>query len=182
MCIRDRGTIVPKKKVPPGAVILPSFMVLQVKRQGNGAVERFRARCVAGGNVQTRHSYTHKSAPVVEFSVVRLFFKVCISKRYIIIQVDVIGAFLNGDLDEIIYIRLPKSLPAPFGGALCRLYKSMYGLKQAHHQWHKKLCADLRRNGFVELPSAPCFFRKEMDSGDVYILIYVDNLLVAAAD
>ena len=61
----------PVEEIPKNAVVLPSFMVLQVKRSGNGDVKRFRGRIVAGGNMQPKHSYKHFSAPVVEFCIVR---------------------------------------------------------------------------------------------------------------
>lgn len=176
----ETGTIGTVESLPPDAVILPSFAILQVKRLGDGAVERLRSRIVGGGHKQTKKTYRFKSAPVVDFAVVRMFIVICVKKRFKVVQVDVICAFLNGELDELLHIRLPNILPAPYGGAIYRLWKAIYGLKQAHHQWHKKLVKDLERNGFVELPSAPCFFRKKTISGDIYLLVYVDDILIAA--
>ncbi len=126
---------------------LPTNVVLKVKRNSNGTVERFKARIVAGGNHQTYgHDYIETYAPVVSFTLVLLF----LYNR----QVDVKTAFLNGDLSESVWVMSPHGIP----GIRPKRYKqsAMYGLKQAHLAWNNKLCHDLKELGFEELPSAPC--------------------------
>ena len=93
-------------------------------------------------------------------------------------QLDVKTAFLNGDLDEHVWVMSPRGKH----GRKSRCYKlrkAMYGLKQAHLAWHKKLCSGLQDIGFHELPSAPCVFRcNYTDSSYSFISTYVDDLLV----
>ena len=102
----------------PVITVLPSFIVLNRKRYADISVERFKARIVAGGHVQKKGSYTYKSVPVVEFSVVRFFLRYSVTNGMKVIQIDIKCAFPNGEIHEEIYIRLPKQLTSPYGGAL----------------------------------------------------------------
>ena len=93
-------------------------------------------------------------------------------------QLDFKTAFLNGELDQHVWVMSPRGIH----GRKSRCYKlqnAMYGLKQAHLAWHKKLCNHIQDIGFEELPSAPCVFRRKFtDSSYSFILAYVDDLLV----
>lgn len=163
----------------PAAQPLPTHVVLKVKRQSNGNVERFKARIVAGGNHQTYgNDYMETYAPVVSFAMVRLFLYLALCLHMCIGQVDVKTAFLNGDLSESVWVMSPHGIPGMVS-KFYRLLKAMYGLKQAHLAWHTKLCRDLKALGFEELPSAPCVFRlRGQGSGLCFILVYVDDLLI----
>lgn len=165
----------------PGAQPLPTHVVLKAKRKSDGSVERFKARVVAGGNHQTYgEDYMETYAPVVSFTLVRLFLYLALCLRMHIGQVDVKTAFLNGDLSESVWVMSPRGIPGMVSKCH-RLLKAMYGLKQAHLAWHTKLCRDLKSIGFDELPSAPCVFRlRRSGSGLCFILVYVDDLLILA--
>ena len=165
----------------PQSQPLPTHAILKVKRKADGTVERFKARIVAGGNHQTYgENYKETYAPVVSFTVVRIFLYLALCLRMCIGQLDVKSAFLKGDLDESVWVMSPRGIPG-LKSVCYRLIKAMYGLKQAHLAWHKKLCRDLERLGFTELPSAPCVFRRK-GANDVfaYVLVYVDDILVLA--
>ena len=166
----------------PGSQPLPTHPVLKVKRNADGTVQRFKARVVAGGNFQRYgENYKETYAPVVSFTVVRIFLylTMCLGMR--IGQLDVKTAFLNGELAESVWVMSPRGIPG-VKSQCYRLKKAMYGLKQAHLAWHTKLCTDLNGIGFFELPSAPCVFRRKCVDGMFYeyILVYVDDLLVLA--
>ena len=164
----------------PDAGPLPTHVVLNVKRDSAGKVDRFKARMVAGGNYQVYgENYSETYAPVVDFSVVRLFLYMVVSLGLAIVQVDVKTAFLNGDLEEDIWVMSPRNIPGR-PSRVYKLKKALYGLKQAHLAWHKKLCADLMRLGFNELQSASCVFQRKKRNISSYILVYVDDLLVVS--
>ena len=163
----------------PDAQPLPTHAILKVKRKADGSVERFKARVVAGGNHQTYgENYKETYAPVVSFTMVRIFLYLALCLQMCVGQLDVKSAFLKGDLDESVWVMSPRGIPG-LKSKCFRLLKAMYGLKQAHLAWHRKLCDDLQRLGFVELPSAPCVFRRK-GKGNWYdfVLVYVDDILV----
>ena len=165
----------------PGAQPLPTHAILKVKRKSGGKVDRFKARFVVGGNFQKYgEDYNETYAPVVSFSLVRVFLYLVLCLRMCIGQLDVKTAFLNGDLEEEVWVMSPRGIPGR-PSKCYRLLKAMYGLKQAHLAWHKKLCGDLEGIGFEELPSAPCVFRRKCLQGQyAFILVYVDDLLILA--
>lgn len=160
---------------------LPTHVVLKVKRKSDGTVERFKARIVAGGNYQTYgEDYFETYAPVVSFPLVRIFLYLVLCMNMFVAQLDVKTAFLNGELDEDVWVMSPRGVHGKKSHCY-KLRKAMYGLKQAHLAWHKKLCSCLLEIGFEELPSAPCVFRRKFGaSGYSFILAYVDDILVLA--
>ena len=97
-------------------------------------------------------------------------------------QLDVKTAFLNGLLKEAIWVMSPKGIDG-HPSRCYRLKRAIYGLKQAHLAWHKRLCEDLQNLGFEELPSAPCVFRLKHCpfGGEIFLLIYVDDILVLSS-
>ena len=178
--LESKNTWIPDDS--PNAQPLPTFPILRVKRNSDGSVERFKARVVAGGNFQTYgENYKETYAPVVSFSLVRIFLYLVLCLNMFVAQLDVKTAFLNGDLTEPIWVMSPRGIPGRKSRCY-RLLKAIYGLKQAHLAWHTKLCGDLLNMRFEELPSAPCVFRRKCKSTiDSFILVYVDDLLILAA-
>jgi Reverse transcriptase (RNA-dependent DNA polymerase) len=128
---------------------------------------------------QFGQDYFETYAPVVDFAIVRVFLYIAVCSNMRMAQVDVKTAFLNGELDEDVWVMSPRGVPG-YPASRYKLRKALYGLKQAHKAWHVKLESDLRRLGFVELASAPCVFMLKTDQGAVYILVYVDDLIVLA--
>ena len=160
---------------------LPTHIVLKVKRNTDNTIERFRARIVAGGNHQVYgYDYMETYAPVVDFSVVRIFLYIKLVYNLVAVQLDVKTAFLNGDLEEAVWVMSPRGIPGR-PARLYRLRKALYGLKQAHLAWHQKLCSALSEMGFIELKSTPCVFIKRVDGDVVYVLVYVDDLLLMSS-
>lgn len=138
---------------------------------------------VAGENFQIfGENYLETYAPVISFELVRIFLYISLHLNMFGAQLDVKDAFLNGLLDEVIWVSTRKGID---GHPSCcyKLKRAMYGLKQAHLAWHKRLCGDLYMLGFHELPSAPCVFRLEDCSfgGEIFLLVYVDDILVLSS-
>ena len=95
-------------------------------------------------------------------------------------HLDVETAFLNGELQEKVYFRLPKSLSRKYRRKMRRLHKVIYGLNQAHNRWHYKFTTDILNLDFVELKKAKCVYARVLIGLVVYILLYVDDMIVAA--
>lgn len=127
----ERGTwnLVPR---PPRARVLPSKVVLKIKRNPDSTVERYKARLVVVENLQRPDDYDETFSPVVDFTTVRTALTSAVHTRSHIHHVDVTGAFLYGDLAETIYMTLTSGFEDPSKpDMVCHLQNSLYGLKQA---------------------------------------------------
>ena len=93
-------------------------------------------------------------------------------------QMNVKTAFLNGNLDEEIYMEQPKRFVSPGQEKkVCKLFKSLYGLKQALKQWHKKFDSAILSNGFKINECDKCVYIKTTQKGYVIVCLYVDDML-----
>ena len=98
-------------------------------------------------------------------------------------QMDVKTAFLNGDLDEEIYMEQPEGFIVPGQEKkVCRLVKSLYGLKQAPMQWHEKFDSVMMTNGFKINECDQCVYVKNTERGFVIICLYVDDILIMGSN
>ena len=92
---------------------------------------------------------------------------------------DVKIAFLNGDLEEEIYIDQPKGFVAPRQESkVCKLTKSLYGLKQAPKQWHEKFDSCMIKNDYKSNECDKCIYYKSWNNLHVIISLYVDDMLI----
>ena len=92
-------------------------------------------------------------------------------------QMDVKTAFLNGDLDEEIYMEQPEGFSAPGQKKkVCRLVKSLYGLKQAPKQWHQKFDSAMLSDGFKINECDKCVYVKDTENG------YIIDILIVGSD
>jgi hypothetical protein len=165
---------------PRGIKVFPSRFVLKVKRNSDGSLERRKARLVLKGNFQRADiDYFDTYAPVADFVVVRIMLAMACANSWVVHQLDVKSAFLNGYLDEEIYMKLPGEY-ARSDGKVCKLKRAIYGLRQAPRAWNKRLCDDLRGRGFTSLVNAESVFRGNLTGYVVYLVIYVDDILVVS--
>src|SRR5262249_42873780 len=97
-------------------------------------------------------------------------------------QLDVKTAFLHGELEEKIYMSQPEGFVTPgMENHVCRLKKSLYGLKQSPRQWYKRFDAFMTKNDFTRSEFDSCVYHKRFrDDSFVYLLLYVDDMLIAA--
>jgi hypothetical protein len=94
-----------------------------------------------------------------------------------IAQMDVKGAYLNGNLQEEVSMRQPEGYDDGTG-KVCHLIKTLYGLKQAGREWNKNLDARLKGQGFENLHADPCAYIRETDDHIEVITVWVDDLLL----
>ncbi|KAL1536502.1 hypothetical protein AAHA92_29144 [Salvia divinorum] len=143
---------------------------------------RFKARLVARGFTQEEGvDYNEVFSPVVKHTSIRILLAVVAKKNWELEQLDVKTAFLHGDLEETIYMQQPPGFVKPGEeNKVCLLKKSIYGLKQASRQWHKKFDEHVLSNGFRRSRYDECVYIKKKGGVVVaYLLLYVDDMLVA---
>ena len=180
-------------RLPPGRSPIGCKWVLKVKRGADGQVERYKARLVAQGFSQKAGiDYTDTFAPVAKFVSIRALLAIGAHFDLHMHQMDVKTAFLNGELDEEIYMRQPEGYAVQGSEHLvCRLRKSLYGLKQAGRAWYQRIDTVLvQQLGFTRLHADHCVYishqsssssSSKNDSSIMYIALYVDDLLLLAS-
>ncbi|KAE9338779.1 hypothetical protein PF008_g11896 [Phytophthora fragariae] len=163
---------------PPGVRVIGHKWVFALKRDEHGNIIRYKACLVALGCFQTYGvDYTSTYSPVASLNTVRIFLAVRCQHGYVVKQYDVETAFLNGDLEEEVYMVPPEGINVR-DGMVCRLRRSLYGLKQAAAVWHKTIRSVFIALGFKKCKSDPCLFVRVGQNGPVYIVLYVDDLLI----
>jgi len=169
--------------LPPGKKTVGCRWVFKVKRKEDGSVDRYKCRLVAKGYSQRPGiDYDETFSPVVTFTTVRALIAYATQHGMHIHQMDVVTAFLNGQLDEEIYMDQPEGFEEPGKERLvCRLLKSLYGLKQSPRCWNRELREFLTSEGFIQSQADPClFYRRKENKSLVIIAVYVDDLIIVA--
>jgi transposase InsO family protein len=168
--------------LPKGKRALTSKWIFKIKYDAQGNIERYKARLVIRGYEQVRYvDYDEIFAPVIRLESLRMLLALVAINDWECHQTDVDTAFLNGDMDEEVYMLQPEGLVKEGQQQLvCRLLKSLYGLKQAPRAWHKKLTDFLKSQGYVKLNSEACIYVRAGSGGVAIVGIYVDDLLLIA--
>ena len=147
-------------ELPKDRKAVGSKWVFKTKRGANGAVERHKARLVAQGYLQQYgQDYDETFSPVVRFESLRTVIAFAVQHGLELHQMDVTTAFLNGELKEEVYMRQPE--PEGFAAKgkedlVCKLKKSIYGLKQSPRCWNSALDNYLKELGFSQVSGDPC--------------------------
>ncbi|CAH9079365.1 unnamed protein product, partial [Cuscuta epithymum] len=154
--------------------------VYKIKYKSDGTIERLKARLVVFGNHQEAGiDYTETFALVAKMVTVRLLLAVAAVRNWELHQMDVHNAFLHGDLAEEVHMRPPPGFSSTRPGLVCRLRKSLYGLRQAPRCWFAKLATALKQYGFLQSYSDYSLFTLRKEDVQLHVLIYVDDLIIA---
>ncbi|PKU66131.1 Retrovirus-related Pol polyprotein from transposon TNT 1-94 [Dendrobium catenatum] len=169
---------------PSNKPVLGCKWTFKTKLLPTGQVDRHKARLVAlGYNQQFGINYTETFSPVAKMPTIRLLLTLALHHQWPLHQLDVSNAFLHGDLPDDIYMRQPPGFVDPNNPtAVCKLHKSLYGLKQTPRQWFQKLTNFLQSQGFAFSRSDPSLLLLNTSQIQLYILIYVDDFLVTGND
>ena len=169
--------------LPPGKKAIGCKWVFTIKYNADGTVERNKARLVCCGNHQIEgEDYEETFAPVAKMDTVRTLLEVAVAKKWEVHQIDVSNAFLHGDLEEEVYMRLTPGFHSDDPRKVCKLKKSLYGLKQAPRCWFEKLTSALKQFGFEQSYEDYSLFSYEKNGKCVRVLIYVNDLIVTGND
>ncbi|CAL9005801.1 unnamed protein product, partial [Prunus brigantina] len=138
---------------------------------------RYKARLVAKGYKQKYGiDYEEVFAPVARLDTVRLLISLAAHHNWKIYQLDVKSAFLNGVLDEEVYVEQPEGFKIKGEEQkVYRLKKALYGLKQAPRAWNSRIDCYLQENGFVQCPYEHSVYMKNGGEGEFLILWKIVN-------
>lgn len=160
--------------------------MFKVKRNLDGSISRWNGRFVVKGCSQVPGcDFKETFSPVVKPATIRTILSIAMSKKWLLRQVDVNNAFLNSDLSEEVYMQQPPSYVQHSSDGhplVCRLMKELYGLRQAPRAWFDKLKAFLRSIGFVRSKSDASLFVRVNGDARMYVLVYVDDIIIAESD
>uniref|UniRef100_A0A5S6R0A3 Reverse transcriptase Ty1/copia-type domain-containing protein n=1 Tax=Trichuris muris TaxID=70415 RepID=A0A5S6R0A3_TRIMR len=168
----------------PGKRTISAKWVFKAKHDDQGNIHTYKARLIARGFSQIQgRDYDESFAPVVRHETVRILFAVAAMKTMHVQHIDVKTAYLNGKLDEELFVEPPPAFDQPTtDGKVLRLRRSLYELKQSARVWNQVATDSLRKLGFRPNRADPCLFsRKVKNSTMSYVLIYIDDLLIAGS-
>jgi hypothetical protein len=171
--LRDHNTW-ELQQPPPGAHVLPCKWVYKVK------ADRLKARLVVKGYAQQEgQDFNEIFAPTSKLASFRTLVAKAAAKNLTIRHVDVRTAFLYGELEEKIFMSQP---PGYDDGTtnVCKLNKSLYGLRQAPRAWHTKLKHELETMGFMASDADPALFYRFTKESAIYMVVWVDDFFIAA--
>ncbi|KAM1015922.1 hypothetical protein ACFX2A_046661 [Malus domestica] len=157
--------------------------VYKTKRDALGKIERHKARLVAKGFTQREGiDYNDTFSPVSSKDSMRVVMALVAHFDLELHQMDVKTAFLNGDLEECIYMKQPTGfVERGKENMVCQLNKSIYGLKQASRQWYLKFDQIVSSQGFEENKLDDCIYLKFSGSQFIFLVLYVDDILLASS-
>ena len=158
--------------------VVQTTWAFKCKRFPDGRINKFKARfCVRGDTQEEGIDYFETFAPVVSWTSLRIMFILSITLRLECIQVYYTAAFVQALLSESdgdIYVTMPRGFATP--GAVYKLKRSLYGMRQSPRNFFLHLKKNLELAGFVQSNSEPCMF----SCGEVVCLCYVDDCLFYA--
>ena len=147
-------------ELPKGRKAIGCKWIFKTKIDGEGNIERYKARLVAQGYTQKFGvDYDQRFSPVVCFESIRSIIAIAANNGLKLHQMDVKTAFLNGELSEEIYLKQPEGfIMKGYEDHVCKLKRSIYGLKQSARCWNVELDRKLKEMGFKQCKSDPCIY------------------------
>ena len=176
----DNGTF-ELVKLPPGHKAIGSRWVFKVKRNADGSVERYKGRVVAKGFSQRPgFDFTETFAPTPKWAALRAILALAAFEDLHLESVDISSAFLNGELEEDVFMHQPEGFVEKGKDWVWHLKKSIYGLKQAGRCWHQKLNQVLESIGFKRITCEHSIWVYQQGDARVIVPVFIDDMTIAA--
>ncbi|KAK8983773.1 hypothetical protein V6N11_009559 [Hibiscus sabdariffa] len=169
---------------PEGVKPIGCKWVFKKKTDMDGNVQTYKGRLVAKGFRQIHGvDYDETLSPIAMFKSIRIFLAIAAFHDYEIWQMDVKTAFLNGKLEEDVYMTQPEGFVTPENiRKVCKLQRSIYGLKQASRSWNLRFNEAIQEFGFIRNEDEPCEYMKFSGSIVSFLILYVDDILIIGND
>ncbi|KAJ0566228.1 putative RNA-directed DNA polymerase [Helianthus annuus] len=157
--------------------------IYKTKYDEKGNVDKYKARLVVKGYKQKYGiDYQEVFAPVIRFETIRLVLALATHHGWHLHQMDVKTAFLNGKLEEQVYIEQPQGyIQKGEEKKVCHLKRALYGLKQAPRAWYSRIDAYFIQNKFKKCIYEHTLYIKDTNEGKLVICLYVDDLILASS-
>ena len=155
--------------------------VFKKKLRPECTIVKYKAWLVAKGYTQKEgEDYFDTYSSVARLTTIHVLLSLAASHGLLVHQMDVKITFLNGELEEEIYMEQPNGFIAKGQeGKVCKLLKSLYGLKQAPKQWHEKFDKTLASAGFIVNEANKCVYYRYGGGDTVILCLYVDDILIS---
>lgn len=168
---------------PENQEIISNRWVFKIKENNQGK-HTYKARLVARGFEQNLGEFSQIHAPVARLSTLRVLLSVCNHYNLVLEQFDVKNAFLNSNLEETIFMKIPEGLKIleDDKGKVCLLKRAIYGLKQAPKAWNNRFNNFMIDLNFKRSKSDYCLYSFVNGNMRCYLLLYVDDILICCND
>ncbi|KAK1402380.1 hypothetical protein POM88_001985 [Heracleum sosnowskyi] len=173
--------LVPRTK---GKYVIGTKWVFRNKLDEDGIVTRKKARLVAKGYSQEEGiDYDETYAPVARLEAIRMFLAFAAHSNYKVYQMDVKSAFLNGELEEEVYVEQPPGFEdSKLADLVYFLFKALYGLKQAPRTWYDTLSEFLLENNVTRGVVDKTLFYKMHKNDLILVQVYVDDIIFGSTN
>jgi hypothetical protein len=173
--------IVPR---PKSKDVVSSRWLFKIKHDADGSIEKYKARFVTRGFSQKEGiDYEETFALVAKYTSIRTIIALAAKMKWKLHQMDVKTAFLNGVIEEEVYIEQPQGFEVEDRKShVCRLKKALYGLKQAPRAWYGRIESFLMSLGFTKSKAVSNLYFKVMNDEPVILLLYVDDLFLTGEE
>ncbi|RVX06515.1 Retrovirus-related Pol polyprotein from transposon RE1 [Vitis vinifera] len=171
--------------LPIGKRLVGCKWIFTIKYKADGSIERFKARLVARGFTQSYGIDYHETfAPVAKLNTIRILLSLAVNQDWCLQQLDIKNAFLNGDLEEEVYMEIPPGFEESMAkNQVCKLQKSLYDLKQSPRAWFDRFTKAVLKLGYKQGQADHTLFVKKSHAGKMAILIvYVDDIILSGND
>lgn len=166
---------------PNDCDVIDSKWVFKIKRDNTGKISLFKCRLVAKGFQQKGLMFEDIYSPVAKLNTLRTLLAISVNFDWVVHQTDVCSAFLHGEIKENVFMYLPENCNLP-KGKVCKLKKSIYGLKRAPKYWYEKFHDFMSSQNFVRSENDHCLYFKISKTSTMYVLIYVDDTFITGSD